>query len=378
MRVLCVIDGFGPGGAQRQMTNLGAGLRRRGHQIECFVYYPIEEHFLPALRVEGIAVHSIQKRGRLDPRVPWRLSSLVRRGAYDAVLAFLDTPSLYAEIAGAASLMKTPVVVSERGFRADEGSWRRRTLRQGHRLASAVTVNSHYHARRLAASCAWLRGKLRVIYNGVEISPPGAPGPTPRSGSELRLLAIGSVTPLKNPTGLVRGLEACREQYGLRPHVAWAGRVGPGDASQAEYRRAQALLEKAGLGGQWAWLGVRHDVRDLLRECDALVHPSHMEGLPNAVCEAFAEGRPVLASRVGEHPALVADGRTGWLFDPDDAADIGAAICRCARAGAEERRAMGEAARAFARAHLDMDRMVDEYERVLVGVSGGRQRPRAA
>jgi hypothetical protein len=47
MKVLLVIDGFGSGGAQRQMVNLAAGLTRRGHTAEFAIYHPEMRHLAP-------------------------------------------------------------------------------------------------------------------------------------------------------------------------------------------------------------------------------------------------------------------------------------------------------------------------------------------
>jgi glycosyltransferase involved in cell wall biosynthesis len=54
-----------------------------------------------------------------------------------------------------------------------------------------------------------------------------------------------------------------------------------------------------------------------MRRATALVLPSVCaEVFPRTLVEAFACGLPVIASRVGALPELVAQDRTGWLFDP--------------------------------------------------------------
>lgn len=69
------------------------------------------------------------------------------------------------------------------------------------------------------------------------------------------------------------------------------------------------------------------EIYDLIGSADLLVFPSQWyEGLPRTIVESFAKGTPVLASRLGSMQELVADGRTGLLFEPGDADDLHAKL----------------------------------------------------
>ena len=69
-----------------------------------------------------------------------------------------------------------------------------------------------------------------------------------------------------------------------------------------------------------------------------------LEGLPVAIIEALAMGRPVITMRVGGIPELVEDGVTGALVEPGDTAALAVAVLRVLA----ERDQMGAAARAAA------------------------------
>ena len=93
----------------------------------------------------------------------------------------------------------------------------------------------------------------------------------------------------------------------------------------------QALLSLArSLGVEQAlelpgWVeGDRKD--QLLRAADVFVLPSYYEGLPVGVMEAMARGIPVVATRVGGIPDLVAHGVSGLLLEPGRPAALAQAI----------------------------------------------------
>src|SRR6202012_5706709 len=82
--------------------------------------------------------------------------------------------------------------------------------------------------------------------------------------------------------------------------------VGGGECRQEILDRAQ----QEGLQGRVLLVGRRghEEVPLYLGAADVLVLPSHAEGLPNVVLEAFASGRPVVGTEVGAIPALLEGG----------------------------------------------------------------------
>ncbi|WP_420593700.1 glycosyltransferase family 4 protein [Deinococcus sp.] len=64
-------------------------------------------------------------------------------------------------------------------------------------------------------------------------------------------------------------------------------------------------------------------IRELMRDATMLIFPSEWyEGFPMTLIEAFASGLPVIASKIGSMPEIVAHQRTGLHFRPGDAADL--------------------------------------------------------
>lgn len=187
------------------------------------------------------------------------------------------------------------------------------------RLVDAVLRRT---SRIVVLSPAWrsLMGELApgvpvaVVPNPVVL--PAQPW-VPRLEGPRRILFLGRLEERKNVLGLVRAAAA------LRPEIPDLELVCAGDGDREPVRRlAHALDLPVRLPG---WVsGPTKEA--LFAQADLLCLPSFDEGLPMAVLEAMAHGLPVVASRVGGLPDLIADGRTGLLVPPGDAAALAEAL----------------------------------------------------
>ena len=371
MRVLCVIDHFGSGGAQRQLVELACGLAERGHAVQAFVYYPQFDFFRARLDARAVPVQGVRKGRGFSPAVLLALARLLRRERFDAVVSYLDRPNTYTELAHALTGSRATLIVSERSSHRHDRhralAWSKRLL---HARAHAVVANNHTHADWLQRH-RWLRGKVHCIYNGIDLSAFDATPNAPALHG-LRLLAVGRVGPEKNVLALIDALAEHQRRHGWVPQLSWAGRRDEnGDARAYLAAVDAALVREPAVARAWHWLGERSDVPALLATHHALVHASFYEGLPNVVCEALAAGRPVLVSAVCDHPRLVADGERGFLFDPMDPLDLLGAIERLHALPAEGWHALGSAARRYAEAELGAATMVGRYEALMQALAHG-------
>jgi len=97
------------------------------------------------------------------------------------------------------------------------------------------------------------------------------------------------------------------------------------------------------------------EVQTRMREAAYLVLPSlSYDHLPRPLVEAFANGVPVIASRIGRLAEMVEPGRNGLLFEAGSARDLARRLA-WAEAFPEKMRQMGECAKADYRARLVAD-----------------------
>jgi glycosyltransferase involved in cell wall biosynthesis len=166
-----------------------------------------------------------------------------------------------------------------------------------------------------AARIAW-------VANGIHADP----APLDRAAARRRLdlpdaplvLTVGRFTEQKGHRHLLAAVPAVRAAIPAA-RFAWIGN-GP------LYDDLAAQIEAAGLAGVVELLGQRGDVATWMAAADLLVLPSLFEGLPLAVLEAMAAGRPVVGTRVVGTAEAVADGVTGRLVPPSDPAALAVAI----------------------------------------------------
>jgi len=138
--------------------------------------------------------------------------------------------------------------------------------------------------------------------------------------SPLVMLAVGRLHPVKDHAFLIR---ACRllKDRGRRFRCLIAGE---GKERQALERLIHGLhleLEVTLLGHlSPPQLDSRY------RSADLVVLTSRSEGIPLVLMEAMARGKPVLAPAITGIPELVADGRTGFLYQPGSQEDFVAQV----------------------------------------------------
>ncbi|MBK5960163.1 hypothetical protein CCR97_18410 [Rhodoplanes elegans] len=162
-----------------------------------------------------------------------------------------------------------------------------------------------------------------VVHNGVEIAAledRGLPHTGSAGDAPIRLLLIGRINSWKGQDLLIEALallpEAARKQFRVRI---------VGDAFEgAPFRNALlAHIASRQLADLVEVLGFQNDPSVSYYWSDVVVVPSRMpEPFGLVAIEAMAHGRPVVAAAHGGLVEIVENERTGFLHQPNDAADL--------------------------------------------------------
>jgi glycosyltransferase involved in cell wall biosynthesis len=231
------------------------------------------------------------------------------------------------------------------------------------RLVDRYLAVSGAVKEELVAKLGWPEKRIEVVHNGV-IVPADPPQPDQAlrrnmtGGSEGAVVLVPArLTAQKGQSVLLRAAPAI-----AGAHFVFAG-DGPDRAALA------ALASQLGLDGRVTFLGRRRDVPELIAAADLVVLPSWYEGLPLAVLEAMAAGRPVIASRLPGIQEIITEGADGVLFEPGDPADLARAIGQLLANPSEARR-LGAAARRTVADRFSADAMGDRVGQVYAALLG--------
>ncbi len=337
-------------GGQNQVYLLHRGLCRAGESsaVLCRAGEPL------ALRcaAEGLPFVPI----RSGPLFALRAAMAARR--YRARLLHAHASAAHGIARLAVSGRRTPLVVTRRvDFPLKRGVAAR--WKYGPRVTRFVAI-SHAVAAVLARGGV-VAGRIAVIPSGVE---PVTAKPDRRDLPAGRLLVLCAAALVAHKGHAVL-LDAWRriEAAGLPASLLIAG-DGP---LAADLQRQAADLAHV------RFLGWRDDLERLWAAVDVAALASHEEGLGTALIDAQLAGLPVVATAAGGIPEVVADGVSGLLSPPGDAAALAANLHRLLT-DAALRRILAAGARNHARGFL-AETMVERYRILYAGLLAEKDSP---
>ena len=367
MKILCFIDSLGSGGAQRQLVTLAIGLKRRGHQVRFLIYHQ-NNHFLPLLEADDIACQVIPPCSYVQ-RI-FTIRKILRGGWQDVVLAFLEAPSFYAELA------RTPkqrwgLVVGERSANPNMNKNPAFWLKKFHRMADAVVCNSHTNKLMLEHLFPFLRSKLCTVYNVVDLILFSTFSHTNNlkdyeCNRIFRIVIAGRYDKNKNILNVAKAILINKnKKFNTRIVVDWFGDMSS-DLNLLKEVKLFIINNKIE-----HCLRLYPATRYIAKEfssADAIGLFSFYEGLPNVICEGMACGKPILLSSVCDADQLVENGKNGYLCDPNSPKDISEKMLNLVALSYLERTNMGLESRKIAERLFAEETVIERYEHILNGV----------
>jgi glycosyltransferase involved in cell wall biosynthesis len=361
LRVLWLIKGLGPGGAERLLTSAAAVRDREAFAYEAVYLLPWKDALAPELEALGVPVRCLDVRDERDLRWSRRLRRMLVEHPVDIV----HVHSPYA--AGVARLVirTLPRESRPRLVSTEHNEWSRFAL--GSRVLNGLTVplsDSVIAVSEKVRQSIWrpLRPRVETVIHGVPIDQVRArrneravvrreleaqPG-------ELLVGTIANYSPKKDYPNL---LHAARRLADGEIPVRFIV-VGQGPLE----REVRELRDQLGLRAQVELLGYRDDAVRMMAGCDLFVLASRFEGLPVAIMEALVLGLPVVATTVGGIPEAVRHGVEGMLV-PARRPDLLADAIEQLVLDADRRETMATAAAARGE-HFDISRAVRRCEAI--------------
>jgi glycosyltransferase involved in cell wall biosynthesis len=179
---------------------------------------------------------------------------------------------------------------------------------------------------------------------------------------------LGMIAVLRSWKGHLVFLQALRRVRETHPDVR-AVLAGEGPFRPV----IQDAIRAHGLTAHVHMLGHREDVAEVLSGLDVVVSASTAaEGIPQALLQALAMRRPVVASDVGGIPEVIHTGVTGWLVPPGDPTALAEAILEALTDRARAQR-MGEQGRQVVEAEYSLESMGRRVEQLYRRVAADRR-----
>jgi glycosyltransferase involved in cell wall biosynthesis len=344
-------------GMEALVTQLAIRLHRRGHTVGVTCTEALGP-FADLLAEQGISVNLTPCPGILTMLHAPGLSKSWSSPGIDIVHVH---NGVWLKGARAARAARVPTVVNTcHGLEDPEPWYDPMLMRLAARSTDRVVAVSAALSRYLVDEVRLPARLVEVITNGVDtdVFRPAPPDYQLRRqlGISPTTFLVGMVARLsyiKNPTLLVQALALA--DMGLRDMSIIF--IGAGDLRESIVQCAAGH----GLATRVHFAGEIADMSSAYRELDALALTSWNEGTPMCLLEAMASGVPVLATAVGGVPALLQDGRLGWLVPPGDPQKLAYAMKQVALEP-ELAAAKAGCARDATFAEYSIDSAVDRYE----------------
>lgn len=358
-----MLRGFG---VDLVIDEVASTLAERGHNVT--VYASVVDGSAPRpYRVDAIPTRASGLPTRYHSAARWWAGYI---DAHEHDLIFIESFPYFSLI----PRLRTPAVAVDHGVSSTQGMSPRQKIAfkyiewaQQNRYfpkAAGLIAVSEYIRSLLPGR---LRGRTRVIYNGGDHYPP-APQ-VDRQAMRVRLglgddrvmmLYVGRLNPegqpYKGTADIIRASGRWREEA-PKIAVVMAGRGDDADAARIRRSGGIPLIDVP-----------EGEMAALYAAADIYLTASRWEGFDLPIIEAAYQGTPTVALRVGAHPEVVSDGRSGLLVR--DIAELREAAEGLA-AASERRRAMGEAARAWAQ-RFTWSRAADGYEEAIAALARPR------
>jgi glycosyltransferase involved in cell wall biosynthesis len=365
MKILQLISSTGLYGAEKVTLLLSRELQGQGQEVYLGLLADQQGKYREtkeAAKNWGLKVQVFPCSGRLDPRAILAIRGFLKREKIAVLHAHGYKANFYA-LAGSAGLKIKKLTTCHNWLGTSaKMNFYRRLDQKLLRFFDTIAVVAETLERQVKSSGV-AEAKVKLVANGVELRAAAGNIKDLRAawGLAEKNKVIGTVGRLSSEKGLdvlLAAAVAVSEKY---PNLKI---ILVGDGPERENLRS--LAAKNNLSDKVIFTGKQSNVRDWLELMDIFVLPSLDEGMPLALLEAMAAGRPVIASRVGAIGQIMADGRGGMLVTAGDGEALAKAILKLL----DEPVAAGNLAkqgREIVSREFSAAKMADQYLRIYQG-----------
>jgi glycosyltransferase involved in cell wall biosynthesis len=299
-------------------------LNTHGHQA-WLICNPESQVHSKAIEL-GTRIVTMPLRNRFDPHGSLRLWKFCRKNKIDLLKAYsskdhwICLPLFACGIPlSRARCITDPIGTRSRAFVFKHG-------------CSQIVADAAVIKRQLVEEHGIAPSKIEVIGSAVDLERFKPPRDSTKFRREIGVAEhvplignVGMIRPDKGQLEVVKSAAFVLEKHPDARFVI----VGQGTGILKRGINVRNAIDRAGLADKIIMAGYRWDTPDVYAACDMIVIASlRTEASPIVLREAFASGRPVIATKVGDIPEIIRDRENGLLIEPGDPQALASAILK--------------------------------------------------
>ncbi len=359
----------GWGGQEIRIITEAEGFIKRGHRI--IIAAPPDAMIIKQAKVKGIETVplSMEKSSVFGPIK--KLIAIINKHEIDVVNTHSSRDSWLASIAARLSFRK-PVIIRTRHLstpisnnllsRIVYNHLPHKIITTGESIKDSMIENNNFNPDKIVS-----------IPTGIdlEIFKAGKADANIRKTLNIpaRSPLIGMVSVLRSWKGHIYLLEAIPDVIKKIPNARFLI-VGDGPYKDV----IEEKIKEMGIGRYIIMTGHREDIPAILSAIDFLIFPSYAnEGVPQAVLQAFAAGRTVIASNVGSISEVVSNNKTGILIPSRSSSVLAKRIIELLKDNGK-RKKMAFSGKKFVESRYSLEAMLNKIEKLyneLMAIRGG-------
>lgn len=358
MNIIMVINSFFPlvGGAERQAQRISEALVNRGHKVTVLTRH--HRNLEEKVDINGVNIIRI-KVGNINKIKPiiFLIKTLIfvrkNKKKIDIVHGHsLNAPGLI--VALIRKYFKIPVVVKIAGGGDKTGCEIIKMNNSGIKGKLKVKIMNKYIDKFIAISKS-IEKDLEIVGTSkhqVEYLPNGIDmNLFHKSSLESRrdFLYLGRLESVKGIDILLKAWMNIIKENENFPHKLYIAGNG-------------SLKNSIPIDPSIKYLGNVSDVKKIILQNEFFILPSRYEGISNALLEAMALERVIIASNVGGNPDLISNNVTGYLFESENIKELKSIIWRVV--SEKKERDVGRRAREFLEENYNLEKNVSKLEKL--------------
>lgn len=320
-KVMILIKGLGAGGAEKLLSTAIPYWNRDCYDYEVAYMLPHKNDLVQDFQKAGIPVFCVNGQNPYDPRCLFRMVRLLKERQVDLIHIHLPYAGIFGRIAARLANVEA-IVYTEHNVIDVYNPVTRLLDRLTFRLDNAtITVSDSVRQSILRSRFLKPRNVMTVL-NGIDMKQVNI---TDRKDlAEIRRslgipqgdFVVGNIAHIRPEKGQQYLLQAARLVIAACPSTTFliVGREKTREARE----ELEAQAAELGISDKIIFTGFREDALRIMAACDLFVLSSLFEGLPVALLEAMAQGKPPVVTAVGGIPEVVTDGVDGFLVQPRD------------------------------------------------------------